>query len=151
MAQLGLPHEGCFRLSEAWFSSSVQGVGAAKAQRGAGGRAGKTLAYLILIHPYRPLVLVSARVWDAALPKRKDVLAVAQPGAGKTLAYLLTMAARLMGAPAAANAAAAVAAATAAEVEAAGAAADGDAGRAAAEAVPEAPPAPQGLVLVPTR
>lgn len=39
---------------------------------------------------------VQARVWKAAA-KRRDVLAVAQPGSGKTLAYLLSMAARLMG------------------------------------------------------
>ncbi len=88
------------------------------------------------------------RVWAAALPKRRDVLAVAQPGAGKTLAYLLTMAARLMGAPAPAAAAAAGAAGAAA-----GSAAAGGAEEAAAEADAqlEAPPAPQGLVLVPTR
>jgi len=86
------------------------------------------------------------RVWAAALPKRRDVLAVAQPGAGKTLAYLLTIAARLMGAPAPAAAAGAAGAA-------AGSAAAGGAEEAAAEADAqlEAPPAPQGLVLVPTR
>ena len=39
-------------------------------------------------------------MWKAAA-RGRDVLAVAQPGSGKTLAYLLAMAARLMGAPAA--------------------------------------------------
>lgn len=75
-------------------------------------------------------------MWEAALPKRKDILAVAQPGAGKTLAYLLTMAARIMGAPAAAAGGSAGAAAGAA---------------AAGEDAAAGPPAPQGLMLVPTR
>lgn len=60
------------------------------------------------------------RVWRAAA-KGRDVLAVAQPGSGKTLAYLLAMAARLMGAP--------------------------STGASAADLAP----APRGLVLLPTR
>ena len=59
-------------------------------------------------------------MWRAAA-KGRDVLAVAQPGSGKTLAYLLAMAARLMGAP--------------------------STGASAADLAP----APRGLVLLPTR
>ncbi len=65
-------------------------------------------------------VSVWRRMWRAAA-KGRDVLAVAQPGSGKTLAYLLAMAARLMGAP--------------------------STGASAADLAP----APRGLVLLPTR
>ena len=100
----------------------------------------------------RDLAAHLRRVWGVALAKPRDVLGVAQPGAGKTLAYLLTMAARLMGAPAA----------TAAGVlppppGAAGAPGGGAAYGAGEGAAPTAgevaagPSAPLGLVLVPTR
>ena len=80
------------------------------------------------------------------------MLAVAQPGSGKTLAYLLTLAARIMGAPAAAAAGGSNAA-----TEDGGQAAAAGGGGAAVSAkqpcsdLPEGPPAPRGLVLVPTR
>lgn len=69
------------------------------------------------------------RAWKAAA-KRRDVLAVAQPGSGKTLAYLLSMAARLMSEPHAAE-----------EATLANSAFHDD----------HVLPAPRGLVLVPTR
>ena len=100
------------------------------------------------------LLSIVSRVWEVALPRRRDVLAVAQPGSGKTLAYLLTLAARIMGAP---MAAAAGSAAT--EDGGQAAAAGGNGAAAAVGAASEqpcsepavGPPAPRGLVLVPTR
>lgn len=89
-----------------------------------------------------------------ALPRRRDVLAVAQPGSGKTLAYLLTLAARIMGAPAAAAAGGSGAAAGAGNAAAAAARGNGAATAVAGQPcsdLPEGPPAPRGLVLVPTR
>jgi DEAD/DEAH box helicase len=96
--------------------------------------------------------LIPHSVWEVALPKRRDVLAVAQPGSGKTLAYLLTLAARIMGAPAAVAAGGSKAATNGGGQ----AAAAGDDGAAVAAEqpcsdLPEGPPAPRGLVLVPTR
>lgn len=80
-------------------------------------------------HGFESPTTVQAKVWKAAA-KLRDVLAVAQPGSGKTLAYLLSMAACLMREDPAEGTSAV-----------AGSASDGG----------DTLPAPRGLVLVPTR